>query len=106
MVGVFSDELCDLHDFSPVSPHVERCEVVRSCRWVDEIISDAPWRVDEQMLRRRKIDYVVVEEGTTVDPKCDKVRLKGYDEMKRLGMSALNDRVVELMTGISILKEK
>ena len=34
---------------------------------------------------RLKLDYVAVEDGITIDPKCDKVRLRGYDEIKSLG---------------------
>lgn len=85
MVGVFSDDLCNTHGSPASLPHVERCEVVRHCRWVDEVVPDAPWQVDDQLLRQRRIDYVTVDEGTSVDPGCDKVRLKGYDDMRRQG---------------------
>ncbi|KAJ7583246.1 cholinephosphate cytidylyltransferase [Mycena floridula] len=85
IVGVFSDEDCDFYGFPAVSPHVERCEAIRHCRWVDEVAADAPWRVDDLLLNRRKIDYVAIEEGITVHPKCDRFRLEGYDEMKKLG---------------------
>ncbi len=52
---------------------------------MDEVIGDAPWRVDEQLLSKRRIDYVAIDEGITVDPKYDTVRVKGYDEVKKLG---------------------
>ncbi|KAJ3772217.1 hypothetical protein FB446DRAFT_737266 [Lentinula raphanica] len=85
IAGVFSDELCECYGTPTAIPHLERCEVLRHCRWVDEVLPDAPWQIDEQFLRERHIDYIVVEEGATVDPACDKVRLKGYDAMKRIG---------------------
>jgi len=85
MVGVFSDDLCCLHESPAIFPHVERCEVVRHCRWVDEVIPDAPWAVDDQLLLRQRMSYVALDEGTSVNPKCDKVRLKGYDALKTLG---------------------
>lgn len=85
MVGVFSDPDCQLYGSVPIASHVERCELVRHCRWVDEVVEDAPWQLDPQFLRRKQIDYVAVEEGITVDPKCDKIRLRGYDELKRIG---------------------
>lgn len=88
----------------PLRPHMERCEVVRHCRWVDEVIPDAPWALDEDYFKRHKIDYVAVEEGSTgmsnafrvyirsteisqypVDPSWDKTRLKGYDTLKGAG---------------------
>jgi choline-phosphate cytidylyltransferase len=52
------------------------------------VISDAPSTLDAAFLQRHKIDYVAVEEGATVDPAYDKLRLKGYDEMKRNGAQA------------------
>jgi choline-phosphate cytidylyltransferase len=65
IVGVFSDAERGQHNLLPLRPHVERCEVVRHCRWVDEVVPDAPWALDEERLKRYKIDYVAVEEGST-----------------------------------------
>lgn len=86
-VGIFSDDLCNTYQkSSPLRiPHAERCEVVRHCRWVDEIISDAPWTVDDQFILDRKFDYMALDEGMSVNPECDKFRLKGYDALKKIG---------------------
>jgi cytidyltransferase-like protein len=86
-VGIFSDELCQTYQCqSPLKvSHAERCEVVRHCRWVDEIIPDAPWAVDDQFILQRKFDYLALAEGMSVDPSCDKFRLKGYDTLKKIG---------------------
>lgn len=65
IVGVFPDADRGKHNLLPLRPHVERCEIVRHCRWVDEVVPDAPWALDEDYLKRRKIDYVAVEEGST-----------------------------------------
>ncbi|KAJ6581425.1 hypothetical protein B0H19DRAFT_928995 [Mycena capillaripes] len=86
IAGVFSKETCDRFGTPLGLPEVERCEVVRHCRWVDEVLSDAPCTLDASFLVRHKIDYVAVEEGATVDPTYDKLRLKGYDEMKKNGV--------------------
>ncbi|KAK7030675.1 Nucleotidylyl transferase [Favolaschia claudopus] len=86
VVGVFSDASCHRFGCPPASPEVERYEVVRHCRWVDEVLSDAPCTLDTQFLANFKIDYVGVEEGATVDPSYDKLRLKGYDELKKSGI--------------------
>ncbi|KII87425.1 hypothetical protein PLICRDRAFT_163538 [Plicaturopsis crispa FD-325 SS-3] len=85
VVGVFPDDLIGQNGPATSLPLVERCEVVRHCRWVDEVIQDAPWTLDEQFIQRRRIDYVAVDEGASVDPSCGKCRVQGYDAIKRLG---------------------
>jgi choline-phosphate cytidylyltransferase len=37
---------------------VERYEAVRHCKWVDEVVQDAPWFVDQEFLDNHNIDYV------------------------------------------------
>ncbi len=84
MVGVFSDSVCEHHGTEVTLPHVERCELVRHCRWVDEVIPEAPWTLDEVFLRARRIDYVAIDEGASVNPDFEKGRVKGYDLVKAL----------------------
>ncbi|KAF8557813.1 hypothetical protein OG21DRAFT_1406553 [Imleria badia] len=86
MVGVFPDESCQQHGTQLRFPHVERCELLRHCRWVDEIVPDAVWTLTDAFLVAKRIDYVVLEEGSSVNPEFDKARLKGYDHLKKLGM--------------------
>ncbi|KAI6149794.1 hypothetical protein BKA82DRAFT_997883 [Pisolithus tinctorius] len=90
MVGVFPDEaICHVLGSgtatAPRYPHVERCEAIRHVKWVDEIVPDAPWVLDDAFMIDKRIDYVVLEEGSSVNPEFDKERLKGYDELKRIG---------------------
>lgn len=84
LVGVFSDELCAEHSTPASLAHEDRCEVLRHCRWVDEVVQDAPWTLHERFLRARQIDFVAIDEGTSIDPDCDRDRLKGYDLVKGL----------------------
>ena len=89
IVGVFSDEQIRVHgspsSSTPLVPHVERCELVCHVRWVDEVLPSAPFIIDEPFLARNKIDYIAVEEGSSVDPKLEKLRLAGFDLAKTLG---------------------
>ena len=62
MVGVCSDELCAEHKSRTVMNHAERCESVRHCRWVDEILPDAPWVIDQAFIDKHEIDYVAHDE--------------------------------------------
>jgi choline-phosphate cytidylyltransferase len=103
MVGVFADELCQLYESPATLSHAERCEVVRHCRWVDEVVTDAPWVLDEQFALHHRIDYVALDEGTSVDPKCDKIRLGGYDSMKKLGKVIPTRRTIGLASTASLL---
>lgn len=84
MVGVLSDLLCVQHSEPTQLPHIERCELVRHCRWVDEVVPEAPWRLDEVFIRARRIDYVAIDEGASVNPAYEKERVRGYDTVKRL----------------------
>lgn len=87
LVGVFSDERLNEYGHSPSWTAAERYEIVRHCRWVDEVVVNAPWEVTESFMQQQRIDFVAIDEGTSVDPACDKARVKAYDEIKRLGMS-------------------
>lgn len=86
IVGVFSDDTLQQNSCSPAYPEVERAELVRHCRWVDQVIKDAPWELNIDFLHQRRIDFVAIDEGTSVDPTCDKARLRGYDVLKKHGL--------------------
>ena len=85
IVGIFSDDLLHKHNCIPAWPEVERVELVRHCRWVDEVLKDVPWELTPKFLEETRIDFVLIDEGTSVDPTCDKARLRGYDELKKHG---------------------
>ncbi|KIP10006.1 hypothetical protein PHLGIDRAFT_28695 [Phlebiopsis gigantea 11061_1 CR5-6] len=84
LVGVFPDRICEQYSQKLKIPQVERCELVRHCRWVDEVVEDAPWRIDDAFLSAYRIDYVAIDEGASIDPAYDKERVKGYDVVKGL----------------------
>jgi glycerol-3-phosphate cytidylyltransferase-like family protein len=63
--------------------HVERCEAVRHCRWVDEVIPDAPWVLDTSFLEKYKIDYVAHDDEPYLSAGHDDV----YAFVKSLGLS-------------------
>ncbi|GJE95740.1 phosphocholine cytidylyltransferase domain-containing protein [Phanerochaete sordida] len=64
LVGVNSDEQCESNKNRTVMTHAERCEAVRHCRWVDEVVPDAPWVIGPDFLEKYNIDYVAHD----VDP--------------------------------------
>ncbi|KLO17738.1 hypothetical protein SCHPADRAFT_956682 [Schizopora paradoxa] len=62
LVGVCSDELVLEHKARTVMNHAERCEAVRHCRWVDEVVEEAPWVIDADFVDKWEIDYVAHDE--------------------------------------------
>jgi len=62
LVGVCSDELVKQHKSRTVMTHAERCEAVRHCRWVDEVVQEAPWVLDAAFIEKWEIDYVAHDE--------------------------------------------
>lgn len=102
IVGVLSDEQCRAHNATPHFSHLERCELMRHCRWVDEVLHDAPWTVNDRFIIDKRIDYLALEEGSSVNPEFDKERLKGYDVAKRLGR-VLPTRMTTGLTAVPIL---
>lgn len=35
---------------------------MRHCKWVDEVVENAPWIIDEAFIKKHKIDYVAHDE--------------------------------------------
>ena len=89
LVGAFQDPDCTAPNIHPTAPHTERCELLRHFRWVDEVVHDAVYEIDDAFLRRYRIDYVAIEEGSSIDPAVDKMRLRGYDLVKSAGGSSV-----------------
>ncbi|GAN07169.1 choline-phosphate cytidylyltransferase B [Mucor ambiguus] len=58
LVGVCSDLETHKRKGKTVMTDVERYESVRHCKWVDEVVPDAPWFVNQDFLDKHQIDYV------------------------------------------------
>ncbi|KAJ1963346.1 choline-phosphate cytidylyltransferase [Dipsacomyces acuminosporus] len=58
MVGMCNDADTHSRKGKTVLTETERYESMRHCRWVDEVINDAPWIVTQEFLDEHKIDYV------------------------------------------------
>eukprot|EP01038_Epipyxis_sp_PR26KG_P009607 gene9607-12938_t len=64
IVGVNSEETIIQCKGKPVCSTEERVESVRGCKWVDEVIEDVPYILNEEyiqevVLKKYKIDYIV-----------------------------------------------
>ncbi|CAG8573377.1 9150_t:CDS:2 [Dentiscutata heterogama] len=52
------DEVTNKKKGKTVLNERERAESLRHCKWVDEVIENAPWIIDKDFLETHKIDYV------------------------------------------------
>ena len=59
LVGVFSDDQCEQHNAPLQLAHEDRCEVLRHCRWVDEVVPEAPWVIDEAFIEKVRLMRVL-----------------------------------------------
>ncbi|GMJ00717.1 phosphorylcholine cytidylyltransferase [Hibiscus trionum] len=58
LVGCCNDETTHKYKGKTVMTEAERYESLRHCKWVDEVIPDSPWVIDQEFLDKHKIDYV------------------------------------------------
>ena len=58
-VGIHSDEVVRSYKRSPVLSMEERIGAVEACRYVDEVISDAPLSVSREWIELHGVDLVV-----------------------------------------------
>ncbi len=59
IVGVLSDDTAAAYKRRPIMTLAERVAVIESCRYVDEVIPDAPGRLTEAFLDEHAITAVV-----------------------------------------------
>ena len=59
VVGVLSDDTAASYKRRPIMTLAERVAVIEACRYVDEVIQDAPYRVTESFLDQHGITTVV-----------------------------------------------
>ncbi|KAK0550754.1 choline-phosphate cytidylyltransferase [Tilletia horrida] len=58
IAGVNSSTLCAEHKNRPLLSSEERYASVGACKWVDEVVVDAPWFITPEFIQAHKIDYV------------------------------------------------
>ncbi|PZC41921.1 MAG: ethanolamine-phosphate cytidylyltransferase/choline-phosphate cytidylyltransferase [Chloroflexi bacterium] len=59
LVGIHSDKVVEGYKRSPIMTMQERIDTVSSCRYVDEVIPDAPFIIDQKWIDTHNIDLVV-----------------------------------------------
>jgi choline-phosphate cytidylyltransferase len=88
LTGVNSDEQVWSHKARTIMSHAERLEAARHCRWVDEVVAEAPWIIDEAFLKKYEIDYVAHDEDAYASAGHDDVYKYVKSQGKLFSMSA------------------
>lgn len=44
---------------------LERYDAVRHCRYVDEVVRDAPWELDDEFIKKHRVTYARYAETFT-----------------------------------------
>ncbi|XP_065576032.1 choline-phosphate cytidylyltransferase B-like isoform X2 [Artemia franciscana] len=94
IVGICNDDLTHSKKGLTVMNEDERYEAVRHCRYVDEIVKDAPWSLDEEYLRKHKIDFVAHDELPYTTGSGQDV----YAHIKAMGMFVSTERTEGVST--------
>jgi len=95
LVGCCNDKLTHSHKGKTVMTDLERYEALRHCRYVDEVVVDAPWTLDNQFLELHKIDFVAHDDAPyTIGSSADDV----YDFVKKRGMFVATQRTEGVST--------
>jgi len=95
LVGCCNDELTHSKKGKTVMDDQERYEAIRHCRYVDEVVVDAPWTLDMDFLTKHKIDFVAHDdEPYTIGSSSVDV----YDFVKKRGMFVATQRTQGVST--------
>lgn len=66
-VGVHNDEEITRNKAPPVFNYAERLELVRACRWVDEVCEDAPFTLDLDFVKKYDCQAIVHGDDITLN---------------------------------------
>jgi choline-phosphate cytidylyltransferase len=94
LVGVCNDDLTHSKKGKTVMDEAERYESVRHCRYVDEVVIDAPWVLDDEFLTQNKIDFVAHDEIPYGAEGSDDI----YQHIKSRGMFVATQRTEGVST--------
>ncbi|XP_010856412.1 PREDICTED: choline-phosphate cytidylyltransferase B-like, partial [Bison bison bison] len=92
--SVCSDDLTHKFKGFTVMNEAERYEALRHCRYVDEVIRDAPWTLTPEFLEKHKIDFVAHDDIPYSSAGSDDI----YKHIKEAGMFVPTQRTEGIST--------
>ncbi|KAI5784697.1 hypothetical protein EDC01DRAFT_205868 [Geopyxis carbonaria] len=94
LVGLPNDTETHKRKGHTVLSDKDRAESLRHCKWVDEVIEDAPWIVTPEFLEEHQIDYVAHDDEPYVSAECDDI----YKPCKEAGKFLVTQRTEGIST--------
>ncbi|XP_039962873.1 choline-phosphate cytidylyltransferase A-like [Bactrocera neohumeralis] len=94
IVGVCNDELTHRMKGRTVMNDQERYEALRHCRYVDEIVPDAPWTLCDDFIASNKIDFVAHDDIPYTGAGVEDI----YAPLKAKGMFVATERTEGVST--------
>ncbi|XP_038671588.1 choline-phosphate cytidylyltransferase A-like isoform X1 [Scyliorhinus canicula] len=94
IVGVCNDDLTHQFKGFTVMNEAERYDAVRHCRYVDEVVRNAPWSLSAEFLEKHRIDFVAHDDIPYSSAGSDDV----YKHIKDAGMFAPTQRTEGIST--------
>ncbi|KAL3663218.1 T-complex protein 1 subunit beta [Phytophthora oleae] len=85
IVGCCNDEITHKLKGRTVMTDKERYESLRHCKWVDEVVEDAPWVITDGFLEKHKIDYVCHDALPYSDSSGEAAEGDVYTRIKAMG---------------------
>lgn len=85
LVGCCSDQLTHELKGRTVMTDVERYESLRHCKWVDQVVEDAPWVLTDEFLEQHEIDYVCHDALPYGDASGESDEGDVYARIKKMG---------------------
>lgn len=100
LVGIPNDTETHKRKGLTVLTDQERAETLRHCKWVDEVIENAPWIVTPRFLDEHSIDYVAHDDEPYASADSDDI----YRPCKEAGKFLVTQRTEGISTTYIITK--
>lgn len=100
LVGIPNDTETHKRKGLTVLTDQERAETLRHCKWVDEVIENAPWIVTPEFLDEHSIDYVAHDDEPYASADSDDI----YRPCKEAGKFLVTQRTEGISTTYIITK--
>lgn len=98
--GIPSDRITHKLKGLTVLTDEQRCETLKHCKWVDEVIPNAPWVINPEFLKEHNIDYVAHDDIPYGSAGSDDI----YRPVKETGKFLVTQRTNGISTSDIITK--